>query len=106
MTDYSLAVSQAEIRRYTMMAERAQASESHLWERAGIVPGAVVADVGCGPAAVSVRMAQLVGPSGRVIGIEPDPAALAAAHRMREQADIDNLEIRQGTATDSSVEPE
>jgi hypothetical protein len=51
-------------------------------------------------------MAQLVGPSGRVIGIEPDPAALAAAHRMREQADIDNLEIRQGTATDSSVEPE
>jgi hypothetical protein len=51
-------------------------------------------------------MAQLVGPSGRVIAIEPDPAALAAAHRMLEQADIDNLEIRQGTATDPSVEPE
>jgi FkbM family methyltransferase len=69
-------------------------------------PGAVVADVGCGPAAVSVRMAQLVGPSGRVIGIEPDPAALAAAYRMVEQADIDNLELRQGTATDPSLAPE
>jgi FkbM family methyltransferase len=106
VTDYSLAVGEAEIRRYTMMAERSQVSESHLWERAGIVPGAVVADVGCGPAAVAVRMAQVVGPSGRVVGIEPDPAALGAAHRMLEQAGIDNLEVRQGTATDPSVAPE
>jgi ubiquinone/menaquinone biosynthesis C-methylase UbiE len=106
VTDYSLAVSQAEIRRYSLMAERAQASESDLWEQAGIVPGAVVADVGCGPAAVSVRIAKIVGPSGRVIGIEPDPAALAAAHQMRAQAGIDNLELRQGTATDPSLEPD
>jgi FkbM family methyltransferase len=106
VSDYSLAVNETEIRRYTMMAERAQASESHLWETAGIVSGAVVADVGCGPAAVAVRMAQVVGPGGRVIGIEPDPAALAAAHRMLEQADIDNLELRQGTATDLSVAPD
>jgi hypothetical protein len=48
VTDYSLAVSPAEIRRYTMVAERAQASESHLWERAGIAPGAVVADMAAG----------------------------------------------------------
>lgn len=106
MTDYSLAVNETEIRRYAIMAERAQANESHLWEAAGIVSGAVVADVGCGPAAVAVRMARVVGPSGRVIGVEPDPAALAAAQRMLEQADIDNLELRQGTATDSSVAPE
>jgi FkbM family methyltransferase len=106
VTDYSLAVSPAEIRRYTMMAERAEVSESLLWERAGIVPGAVVADVGCGPAAVSVRMARFVGPSGRVIGIEPDPAALAAAHRILEQAAIENLELRQGTATEPSLAPE
>jgi hypothetical protein len=85
-TDHLLAVNETDIRRYTMMAERAQASESNLWEAAGIVSGAVVADVGCGPAAVAVRMAQVVGPGGRVSGVEPDPAALAATQRMLEQA--------------------
>lgn len=106
MTDYSLAVSQVEIRRYNMMAERAQQSEAQLWEKAGIVPGAVVADVGCGPAAVSVLMAQVVGPYGRVIGIEPDPAALAAARQVLEQAGVDNVELRQGTATDHALAPD
>jgi FkbM family methyltransferase len=104
VTDYSLAVSDPETRRYTLMAERAQASESQLWGEAGIVRGAVVVDVGCGPAAVSVRMARTVGPSGRVIGIEPDPGALAAAHQMLEQAGVDNVELRRGTAMDPSLE--
>jgi FkbM family methyltransferase len=103
VTDYSLALSLAEIRRYTMMAERAEASESDLWEMAGIVPGAVVADVGCGPAAVSLRLAQVVGPSGRVIAIEPDPAALAAAQQMLEQTGVDNVELRRGTAADPGL---
>jgi FkbM family methyltransferase len=104
VTGYSLAVSEAEIRRYMLMAERAEASESQLWAEAGIVPGAVVVDVGCGPAAVSVRMARITGASGRVIGIEPDPAALAAAREILEQAGVDNVELRQGTAMDSSLE--
>jgi FkbM family methyltransferase len=88
-----------------MMAERAKSSEAPLWETAGIVPGAVIADVGCGPAAMSVCMAKVVGSSGRVIGIEPDPAALSAAKQLVAQAEVDNVEIRAGTATDSVLEP-
>ena len=105
MTDYSLAMSDSEIRRYTMMAEHARSSEAELWEVAGIVAGAVVADVGCGPAAISVCMAKVVGPSGRVIGIEPDPAALSTAQRFIAQAGVENVEIRQGSATDSTLSP-
>ncbi len=105
VTDYSLVLSQAEIRRYMMMAERAQASEAQLWEAAGIVPGAVVADVGCGPAAVSVQIAQVVGTSGRVIGVEPDPAVLAAARQLIDQADVNNVELRQGGASNSGLPP-
>jgi ubiquinone/menaquinone biosynthesis C-methylase UbiE len=105
VTDYSLALSDSEIRRYTMMAERARSSEEQLWEIAGIVPGAVIADVGCGPAAMSVCMASVVGPSGRVIGIEPDAAARSAARRLIARTGVENVEIRQGSATDSTLAP-
>jgi FkbM family methyltransferase len=105
VTDYSLALSDSEIRRYTMMAERARSSEAQLWEAAGIVPGAVVADVGCGPAAMSLCMASVVGPSGRVIGIEPNAAALTIAQQLVARAEVDNVEIRQGSATDSTLAP-
>jgi SAM-dependent methyltransferase len=103
MTDYALTISNEEIRRYTMMAERARASETELWRQAGITPGAVVADIGCGPAAVAIEMAGVVGPSGRVIGIEPDEATLAAARQLVAHAKADNMELRSGTATDTAL---
>jgi FkbM family methyltransferase len=103
VTDYSLALSDSEIRRYTLMAERARSSEVQLWETAGIVPGAVIADVGCGPAAMSVCMAKVVGPSGRVIGIEPDPAARSTARQLIAQTRLENVEIREGSAIDSAL---
>jgi FkbM family methyltransferase len=105
MTDYSLALSDSEIRRYTMMADRARSNEVQLWEIAGIVPGAVIADVGCGPAAIAVCMARVVGPSGRVIGIEPDPAALSTAQQLIARAGVENVELRRGSATDSTLAP-
>ncbi|MGH7750409.1 MAG: SAM-dependent methyltransferase, partial [Candidatus Dormibacteria bacterium] len=61
------------------MAERARETEAGLWERAGVVPGAAVADVGCGPGAVLVLLAEIVGDAGSVTGVEPDPQARAAA---------------------------
>lgn len=105
MTDYSLAISDPEIRRYQMMAERAQVVEAELWQQAGIVPGAVVADVGCGPAAISVVLARVVGPSGRVVGIERDEAALASARRVIADSGVGNVDLRPGTATDTGLGP-
>lgn len=104
MSDYALKVSDEEIGRYRLMADSAKASEADLWERAGIVPGAVVADVGCGPAAVSVVMADVVGPSGRVIGVERDESALAAARQVLDQAGATNVELLQGTGTASGLD--
>lgn len=103
MTDYSLAISDPEIRRYRMMAERAQVVEAELWQQAGIVPGAVVADVGCGPAAMSVVLARVVGESGRVVGIERDEAALAAARQVIADSGVGNVDLRPGTATDTGL---
>ncbi|MGY1601710.1 class I SAM-dependent methyltransferase [Geodermatophilus sp. SYSU D00815] len=103
MTDYALAVSEAEVRRYRFMAERARADEADHWRRAGIGPGAVVADVGCGPAAVAVQVADVVGPSGRVLAVEPDASARAAARQVIAASGATNVELTAGTGTSSGL---
>lgn len=51
---------------------------------AGIGPGMSVIDVGCGGGEVALRCAQLVGPQGRVLGIDRDARPLPAAHARAE----------------------
>ncbi|HEU5420356.1 MAG TPA: hypothetical protein VFV41_21895 [Streptosporangiaceae bacterium] len=46
MTGYALSISDIEVERYRLMAEMARELEADAWKLAGIVPGAVVADVG------------------------------------------------------------
>jgi ubiquinone/menaquinone biosynthesis C-methylase UbiE len=104
MADYTLAVSEAEIARYRMMAQQALAGETRQLALAGVDQGAVVADVGCGPAAMSVELAALVGPAGRVIGVEREDEALAAARQVIAESGAVNVELRQGTATDTGIE--
>lgn len=53
---YALALSATEVTRYQQMAERARVAEADLWQRAGIVAGAQVADVGCGPGRCCPRL--------------------------------------------------
>jgi SAM-dependent methyltransferase len=103
MAEYALAVSDEEVQRYRFMAERARIDEADHWRRAGIRPGAVVADVGCGPAAVSVVIAELVAPGGHVIGVEREETARAEARRVIAAAGADNVELRAGTATDTGI---
>ncbi|MGY1671684.1 class I SAM-dependent methyltransferase [Geodermatophilus sp. SYSU D00710] len=105
MPGYALEVTAEEVRRYRMMADRARSEESGHWRAAGIVPGATVADVGCGPAAVAVVIAQVVGPQGRVIGVEPDASARAAARRVVADSGAGNVEVREGTGTASGIAP-
>lgn len=103
MADYTLVVSDVEIARYRLMAQIALAGEKSQLALAGITDGAVVADIGCGPAAMSVELARLVGPSGRVIGVEREDSALAAARQVVADSELGNVELRQGTATASGI---
>jgi len=105
MADYTLAVSEAEIARYRLMAQVALAGEARQLELAGIAPGATVADVGCGPAAMSVELAALVGPDGRVIAVEREEEARAAARQVIAESGVGNVDLREGTATGTGIEP-
>jgi precorrin-6B methylase 2 len=105
MTDYTLRISDAEVARYRMMATNALILEEAQLRAAGVGPGAVVADVGCGPAAMSVELAAQVGPNGRIIGIERDEQALATARALVEQSGVSNVEVRAGNAAETGIEP-
>jgi SAM-dependent methyltransferase len=105
MSDYALTMSDAEIRRYLMMAERARESEADLWATAGIGEGVTVADIGCGPAATTAVLAAAVGPNGHVTGVEPDESALAAGRQLIAQAHLANVTLQQGNAESSGLAP-
>jgi SAM-dependent methyltransferase len=105
MSEYTLTLSEAEIGRYQMMAQQAAAGEADQLAAAGVVAGAVVADIGCGPAVMSIELARLVGPSGRVIAVERDLQALAAAELIIQRSGAGNVSLREAAATATGVEP-
>jgi ubiquinone/menaquinone biosynthesis C-methylase UbiE len=56
--------------------------------RAGIQPGMRVLDLGCGSGDVSMLAAELVGPSGSVVGVDRDPGSV---DRAQQRADADGV---------------
>lgn len=103
MTDYTLRLSDEELRRYEFMAQGAADEEAAHWALAGIVPGAHVADVGCGPGAVLAALAATVGPTGRAAGVDRDPEAVA--HARRRVADLPHASVAVGAADATGLPP-
>jgi ubiquinone/menaquinone biosynthesis C-methylase UbiE len=61
-----------------------------------ISAGEQVVDVGSGAGLDSMIAARMVGPKGRVIGVDMTPAMLAKAQTSASEAGFTNLEFRQG----------
>jgi ubiquinone/menaquinone biosynthesis C-methylase UbiE len=83
---YILGHSHEEIRRLIDQAAILVSTTERLLRSAGIERGMRVLDLGCGAGDVSMLAAKLVGPSGSVVGIDPNADVLAVA-RARAQAD-------------------
>ncbi len=65
-----------------------------------IQSGQRILDVGCGPGTDTVHIARIVGPEGRVIGIDRDENMLSEAHRLVQQAGMRDYVIHKpGEAT-------
>jgi precorrin-6B methylase 2 len=71
---------------------------------AGIVPGARIVDMGCGPGAMLVELARIAGEDGEAVGVEPDPGARAAAARAIADAGLTNARVVEGTGAASGLE--
>jgi FkbM family methyltransferase len=69
-------------------------------------PGDVVWDVGANIGAISLAAARVVGPSGRVIAVEPETGCAAAVRRNAQINGIDWLEVHEVAAAAQSGEVE
>lgn len=67
---YLLGTDDAELNRLGVQHRLWGESAHRLWERARIRPGSRVLDAGCGPGYATFDLAQLVGPGGRVLGVD------------------------------------
>jgi arsenite methyltransferase len=63
-----------------------------------------VVDVGCGAGIDSLIAARMVGPTGRVIGVDMTPAMLEKAHHAAEGAGLTDVEFRHGYGESLPVE--
>ena len=73
---------------------------------ADIREGTRVVEVGCGTGVVTRDIARLVGPFGRVIGIDPSESLLRVASRLSEAAGLSaRVELRQGDAANLALPP-
>ena len=62
------------------------------WRRAGITTGSRVLDVGAGPGYATVDLAEIVGPTGRVVAVERSPRFLAVAREACARRGLTNVE--------------
>jgi len=66
-------------------------------------PGEVVLDIGCGTGKNFEQILKRLGPSGRLIGIEPSPAMLAHAERLVQRRGWTNVELVCAGAEDAAI---
>ena len=86
---YPLGSSAEESARLQRQADELAPDSAALLDRAGLRPGQVAIDLGCGPRGILDLLAGRVSPGGRVVGLDANPAhtAMAAAfvsgHRLK-----------------------
>ena len=86
---------------YTFVSDTQYNAGVFLLQRLGIVPGMRVLDVGCGPGNLTAYIAEVVGDSGSVVGVDPSKERIAIA---REKV-MPNLSFYEGKAEDLSQFP-
>ena len=61
------------------------------WRRAGFAPGQTLLDIGCGPGHASVDLAEIVGPTGRIVGIDRSRRFLDALGATAAERGLKNI---------------
>lgn len=91
--DYPLGYSEEEAQRLADQAALLEPFTVELFQRAGLERGMHVLDIGCGVGDVSLLAARLVGPEGRVLGMDRAASSLAIARHRARAADVRHVEF-------------
>jgi SAM-dependent methyltransferase len=97
--DYLLAGGgDAELERLALQARVWEPAAERMLQRIPLPPEARCLDLGCGAMGALGPLARAAGPGGSVVGIEADPASLAAARRWLDAQHFGNVMVREGDA--------
>jgi SAM-dependent methyltransferase len=72
----------------------------------GLRPGQTALDLGCGPRGILDLLAEAVGPGGRVVGLDADPAHVTAARQYAFSQGLANVEVLAGDARHTGLPAE
>lgn len=103
MAEYTLTNDDVERDRLKRQDALVRPVTERLFRAAGIGPGMSVLDVGCGAGHVTALAAELVVPTGTVLGIDRDEAQVAAC--AQQWAALGNVAFRTGDLTDPPPGP-
>ena len=88
---YVLGHSTAEHRRLMLQSRFIGELTETVLAQAGLAEGMKVLDVGCGAGDVSLLAASMVGPGGKVLGVDQSPDSIALARQRAESAGYRNI---------------
>jgi len=100
--EYVLATGTAAANRLRLLHSLYGSGARRVLLEAGIQPGMRVADIGCGVGTVSALLAELVGPTGEVVGIDFSHAQLAQARQLLP-AGVTNVHFIEASATNTGL---
>jgi SAM-dependent methyltransferase len=95
---YFLGYREAEQKRLQRQAEELAHEARALFDQIGFGAGAQVVEIGCGPRGCLDLLAERVGPSGRVVGVERSEDAVRLAKQLVTDRGLGNVEVRRGDA--------
>ena len=96
---YILLGGEAGYERLQVLARASAPNTAALFDRVGLHDGMRCCDLGCGPGVVSLALAERVGPSGHVDGIDMDEVKLGLAQQDAAARGIANVTFRAGNVT-------
>lgn len=85
-TEYTIQGGRTDADRLARQAEVMGSATTAFLVECGARPGAACLDVGCGTGQVTVDLARLAGPGGRVVGVDIDPGELVIARKAAADA--------------------
>lgn len=96
--EYVLGTDEAEVARLGLQHRLWSDVAGAHWLRGGFGPGQSILDVGCGPGFASRDLAQLVGPGGRVLGVDESARYVAFVNSTPAPPGAGSIEAVEGDA--------
>jgi ubiquinone/menaquinone biosynthesis C-methylase UbiE len=105
--EYVLSPTQDELERLIAYSEREAHQVEFTARTVGLREGASALDVGCGPLGALPTLSKMVGPSGRVVGVDSSEVAVNTAVLLKTRLGLENVSIVRGDLNDldSGVSP-